>query len=234
MPIVLAEPGRCDCGDKEDQSPGGVLKKFSADAARSPITWGVLGLSLVGVGVLGWRGGWLPRAAAGLALWSRIDADELDDHPTRSRILVLLGTRPGATTQDLAELGSLNAGTLLYHLEILARFGLVNSQRVGRERLWYLAGAPKPDLQRLAPLAVPVRQTLLDMIQGTPGATQADLARLTGLSAPTIHHHVRILAQAGLVELRREGATMRCFPPEAANGPLGAQSATPRTSSLAG
>lgn len=210
--LATGTEAQCDCGDMEHQSPVDMFRTVGGKVVASPVTWGVMGLGLLGLGAWSWRVGWIPRAIGALALWSRFDAEELDDHPTRSRVLDLLRAHPGTPTRDLADLAGLNNGTLLYHLEILSRFGLVNSQRVGRERAWYLTKGARPDLRRVATLSVPTRRQLFDLIQATPGSTQAGLARTTGLSAATIHHHLQALAEADLVELRRDGARVLCFP----------------------
>ncbi|MBI2078548.1 MAG: helix-turn-helix domain-containing protein [Euryarchaeota archaeon] len=212
------EPMQCDCGDMAHKSPADMVRGLAVDVATSPLTWGVLGVGLLGAGVWAWKAGGIPKVAAALALWSRFDADELDEHPTRSRILALLQSHPGSSTRGLAEVAELNAGTLLYHLEILASFGLVNSQRVGRERAWYLTRGAKPDLERRAILAAPARQRLLTLVEETPGLAQSDLARVTGLSLATVHHHVQALARGGLLELRRERGRLLCFV-AAAGGP---------------
>ena len=213
--LFLALPtgsSQCDCGDMDHASPTEALRQMGKGVATSPITWGVFGLGFAGLGTLAWRAGWIPRLGAALALWSRFDAEDVEDHPTRSRLLGLLAAHPGASTHDLTDLSGCNRATLLYHLEIMARFGLVNSQRIGRERAWYVVRGGKPDLRRIAVLAVPARARLLDLITATPGLSQADLARLTGLSPATIHHHVEAMVESGLVTVRREGARVLCFP----------------------
>jgi DNA-binding transcriptional ArsR family regulator len=207
-PSALAQ---CDCGDMEGPMPGMKAKAWLQGVATSPLMWGLAGIGVAGLAFVAWRLGWVSRGAAAFLLFSRFQGDDLEDHPTRSRIVDRLRESPGVGTRALADLAEVNAATLLYHLEILARFGRVKSQRLGRQRVWYLTQAPRPDLRRAAMLSVPARKQLYDLIQASPGSTQAELARRMGLSAATIHHHLYELADAGLVELRRDGSRQRCF-----------------------
>lgn len=211
--FVPAASAQCDCDmGSKDSSLSKTLGEGALRVATSPITWGTVGLGLGGVLLVAWRLGWAHRGLALLALWSRFASDELDEHPTRARILEALRQNPGVTTQDLAEIVELNSGTLLYHLEILSQFRLVSSQRIGRQRAWHVAQGAPPDPATLAALAVPARQRLLDLIENEPGTTPTLLAQTVGLSPATVHHHLQVLARAGLVELRRQGNRLRCHP----------------------
>lgn len=76
-----------------------------------------------------------------------------------------------------------------------------------------VAGEPIPhkDAERIAgvlkALADPNRLRLLSLIQATDGneACVCELTEPLGLSQPTISHHLRILAEAGLVERDKRG-----------------------------
>ena len=57
----------------------------------------------------------------------------------------------------------------------------------------------------LAALADPVRLRLLSILQERGEACSCDLERPLGKSQPTISHHTKVLAAAGLVEGERRG-----------------------------
>jgi predicted transcriptional regulator len=57
----------------------------------------------------------------------------------------------------------------------------------------------------------PHRRRLNDAIRREPGITPAELQRHTGLHYTTCVHHLRILQELGLVELRRVGGQIHCF-----------------------
>ena len=43
-----------------------------------------------------------------------------------------------------------------------------------------------------------------------PGCLLGDFFKRLGIGAPTVSHHLRELADAGLIELHREGRQLRC------------------------
>ncbi|HVK24585.1 MAG TPA: metalloregulator ArsR/SmtB family transcription factor [Actinokineospora sp.] len=57
----------------------------------------------------------------------------------------------------------------------------------------------------LKALADPVRLRLLSLVRTSGEACVRDLVRSLGLSQPTVSHHLRILADAGLLDRERRG-----------------------------
>lgn len=147
-------------------------------------------------------------------LYSRLTKGDVASHPARAALLAAIRETPGVTTADLARRTGLAEGTLGHHLRTLERAGFVKSLLSGRDRLWFEAGVARPAPGDLA-LLDPSRRGILDHANREPGLTQTDLARLTGLALPTVHHHVRALADVGLVEVRRDGASTRVYPASA-------------------
>jgi ArsR family transcriptional regulator, arsenate/arsenite/antimonite-responsive transcriptional repressor len=74
----------------------------------------------------------------------------------------------------------------------------------------------RADADRLAhvlkAIADPVRLQLLSLIQSSPGgeACVCDLTSPIGLSQPTISHHLKVLAEAGIIR-REQRATWAWF-----------------------
>jgi ArsR family transcriptional regulator len=61
----------------------------------------------------------------------------------------------------------------------------------------------------LKALADPHRFQMLERIARSPECTCTDVGAAFELSQPTISHHLKTLADAGLVAMRREGQVMR-------------------------
>ena len=59
--------------------------------------------------------------------------------------------------------------------------------------------------RRFAALGDPVRLRLLSMIEAAGEVCSCDLVEPLGKSQPTVSHHTRILAEAGLIEGERRG-----------------------------
>jgi ArsR family transcriptional regulator, arsenate/arsenite/antimonite-responsive transcriptional repressor len=71
--------------------------------------------------------------------------------------------------------------------------------RVSRERAADIAAAAKT-------LADPIRVEILDLLRDAGGEVcQCQLQPLFGVSQPTLSHHLKKLADAGLIEVERRG-----------------------------
>lgn len=142
-------------------------------------------------------------------LYARLRGLDLARHPKRAALLAAIHAHPAATTAELVRATKMNKGTALHHLRALERGGLVRSRRMGRDRAWTDAGARlEPDAEALH---APARRAIVALARERPGLTQAALARELGLARATMHHHVRALADAGVLDIRRKGWRTRCF-----------------------
>ncbi|HEV8361741.1 MAG TPA: winged helix-turn-helix transcriptional regulator [Candidatus Thermoplasmatota archaeon] len=56
-----------------------------------------------------------------------------------------------------------------------------------------------------------VRQRLAVLVGERPGITITDLGKLVGLSHSTVSYHLRILEQAGEIQSKRDGRTVRYY-----------------------
>ena len=76
-------------------------------------------------------------------------------------------------------------------------------KRIGQDDAEALAGAFKA-------IADPARLRLLSMIAAQPGAEACvcNLIEPLGLTQPTVSHHLKVLADAGLLERERRGTWM--------------------------
>ncbi|HLF22397.1 MAG TPA: winged helix-turn-helix transcriptional regulator, partial [Burkholderiales bacterium] len=73
-------------------------------------------------------------------------------------------------------------------------------------------------IQSSKALDSPARRVVYDTIVAAPGATPADVRARTGFHYTTCIHHVRILADLGLVVSRRVGGRIRLFENHGAYG----------------
>ncbi|MHB8604940.1 MAG: winged helix-turn-helix transcriptional regulator [Thermoplasmatota archaeon] len=202
----------CDCGTS---SPTLVQQ-----VASSPTTWGIVGLAFVASVFVAWRKGVLARLLAPLIpLWTRLARADITRHPKRERLLALVRDAPGVSTRELAERARMNDGTLLHHLRALERAHFVKSLRVARDRVWFETGTAVPAREALEARAAPTRRALLEAIAREPGLSETELASRAGLVKATVHHHLRSLHGARLVELRRSGLHVRCYPTARTNEP---------------
>jgi len=183
------------------------------------------GLSLppvatVGLGVLAVLGSalyWLWPAIKGgpLALFSRLREPELATHPIRRRILDAIAVEPGVHFAELRRRTALPNGSLVHHLGALERGGLVAVRHAGGYACHFLADSGA-DPRRAASTKADGARQLLDAVRSHPGLSGLELAHLTGLQPSTVAYHAQRLADAGLVERRRDGRALRLHPAGAA------------------
>ncbi|PKL74182.1 MAG: ArsR family transcriptional regulator [Candidatus Melainabacteria bacterium HGW-Melainabacteria-1] len=66
------------------------------------------------------------------------------------------------------------------------------------------------DIERIAKaLADPHRLRILEALREQQSVVCGELQDLLALSQPTVSHHVKILAQSGVIETRKDGRTLR-------------------------
>lgn len=140
-------------------------------------------------------------------LFSRLSKRDVEGHPSRAALLSMIRESPGVATAELSRRSSLAAGTLDHHLRTLEKAGVVKSLLVGRDRVWFEAGAKRPPLSERGSRAAILRAAVEE-----PGLSKTDLARRLDLALPTILHHVKKLEGSGAVVVERDGASMRVFP----------------------
>ncbi|HEX9816753.1 MAG TPA: helix-turn-helix domain-containing protein [Candidatus Thermoplasmatota archaeon] len=169
-----------------------------------------------GAGLLGWLAWWsgiLQRWLVPVGLFFvRVEPEQAANHLTRAQLLDELGKQRVTSTGELRDRLAINHGTMLWHLRMLERLDVVRSRRAGRIRVWYRRDQKSPTREEILVGNTPDRKTLLDMISKEPGISLSMLARATGLAKSSVHRHIAALANAGLVELRREPLRTCLYP----------------------
>ncbi|MCA1812379.1 MAG: helix-turn-helix domain-containing protein [Halobacteriales archaeon] len=117
----------------------------------------------------------------------------------RAAICRYLRESPGAHFRDLQRRLDLSPGQTTHHLRVLERDGLVVERRQGRYTHFFPAGTPIETRGTLGALRHPARKTLVDVLAAGP-CTLKDLGARAGLAPSTLHHHVRVLREAGVIE----------------------------------
>jgi DNA-binding transcriptional ArsR family regulator len=208
----VAPFGAGGCGDGGSGGPAessiGPPNPAGAFPPSSPFGWSArLVLLAAAFAARHWRRlGW-----GAVRLFSRLTPGRAAEQPARRRILELLATQPGQTTQALRRGCGIGWGTAVHHLATLQRHGLVVRAVSGRRAYWLLPGADARAAQRAAALAAPRARELAAQVAQAPGLSQRELAQRMGLAHSTVHYHARRLVDAGVLEVRR-GRRVRYYP----------------------
>lgn len=165
-------------------------------------------------GILYWL--WPVLKAGPLALFSRTTTSRLLDHPLRRQIADLVEAQPGIHYQAILRVVGGGKGAVEHHLRKLTQAGVLLKHQGTGFTCFFPAGTNRRDREAASVLKAEGARKILAAIQGQPGSSNIQVAQATGLDPGTVHYHVHRLAGSGLVDLQREGRTLRLHAREAA------------------
>jgi len=139
--------------------------------------------------------------------YTRLKKADIVGHKARHDILSKLEAEPGMSLGSIVdELGD-SRSTVMYHLRVLEKEGLVTSQREGRSRLFYPEGTPAhPHLE--------LEDSILQTVILNPGSDISEIARGLGTSKQLISYHVNKLSSSDRLWVEMDGRRKRCYPRE--------------------
>ncbi|MBI2077069.1 MAG: helix-turn-helix domain-containing protein [Euryarchaeota archaeon] len=145
-----------------------------------------------------------------LPLYSRLERPKALELPTRSRIQAAVEAQPGIHFQALARVAELAPSTLEFHLKKLEQLGLVKSHLGhGYRSVFPAATADRRLMTAAGALKSAGARQVLAALLAQPEAPVAELAQRARLTRQTAHEHLARLADAKLVEVRREGRRVK-------------------------
>lgn len=101
-------------------------------------------------------------------------------------------------------------GTLSHHLYMLEKTGMIKSRREGlKYRAFYITGVEFPEKEKYRLTDLQIR--ILEKTKDNEGITQKELASLLGLKKQTINYNIKVLKQAGKINLKKKGRITRCY-----------------------
>jgi predicted transcriptional regulator len=142
---------------------------------------------------------WIVKGALA-ALFTRLERGALLEHPVRSRIHDAVQAEPGIHYQELSRRVGVAQGTLRHHLAALERGGVLRAVKGPRHTCYFAAGTTDRHTLTAAPLlrSDGARRVLLHA-HAAPGLGTNELAAALGMSASTVHTHLKRLEAAGVV-----------------------------------
>ncbi len=146
-----------------------------------------------------------------LPLYTRIPKEDVLDQFVRGQIYGFIKTNPGAHYNQIRRQIGVKNGTLSYHLGVLEKTELIKSRREGlKYRAFYPTGMnfPKEERFRLTDLQIRIIASITDH----PGMSQKEIARLLNQKPQTVNYNIRVLDQAGLIDMEKKGRKTTCFP----------------------
>ena len=153
------------------------------------------------------------KTLAGRALvwtgFSRLNTPKVVEQRNRNLILEVVTTDPGINATAIAKrLPELGWSTIIYHLAVLERHGMVRSRVDGRRRRFFPKDASAADELALATLKNERTRSIYELL-AAGATTRTQLARTIGISIPSVLWHLERLEGANLItRVKQEGRVL--------------------------
>ncbi len=132
----------------------------------------------------------------------RVPKSGVLSHPIRAVLLSLLDDVGAASVSELSDQLQIPRSTLKHHLGVMERAGLITSEEILGERIYFLPGRRRDAAVRVA-LRNSTRRNILVLLEREGPQPIRLLADRLGVSTETVKRNVDILEELGLVETRR-------------------------------
>ncbi len=144
--------------------------------------------------------------------YTRLTGDQIDaelmEETSRGRIYSFVSENPGSNLTTIREDLRLGHGTVIYHLAVLQRTGLLRSASRGREkRFWLKPHFPRAEGEKLTK----ARLQILFLLREHGELSRTELRELTGLPKATLRYNIRDLVKDGRIREERRGLGNFCF-----------------------
>lgn len=138
--------------------------------------------------------------------------EESQSQSNRDRIYQFIANNPGCHLRKISKDLNLAMGDTQYHLKTLEKTDLIKSRRIGVFRRYYTVSIYGEKLESLlAILRQEVPRDIIIFLIENPGATQADIAKHKGFSAPTINWHMSRLIEIDLISSHKQGKFLNYY-----------------------
>lgn len=138
--------------------------------------------------------------------------EESQSQSNRDRIYQFIANNPGCHLRKISKDLNLAMGDTQYHLKTLEKTDLIKSRRIGVFRRYYTVSIYGEKLESLlAILRQEVPRDIIIFLIENPRATQADIAKHKGFSAPTINWHMSRLIEIDLISSHKQGKFLNYY-----------------------
>ena len=191
---------------------------FLIEANKEPLAVTTsAGLSLFTIGLIAFTETGKYKFLAILALlfpmYMHLTKEDVLDQFVRGQIYGYIKTNPGVHYNQIRRGIGVKNGTLSYHLRVLEKTELIKSRRERlKYRAFYPTGMQFPKKERFR--LTDFQLQILDIINENKGIHQKDIARKLEKKPQTINYNIKVLDQAGLIEVVKKGRKTYCYPLE--------------------
>ena len=143
----------------------------------------------------------------------RLTIEQVLENENRDKIITLILEEPGVHFNEILREIEISAGTLVWHLDILETFKVIQKQRIGQYLVYYPYTVKNP-INKLDLKLRKSRTTLeiLQLINDHPGMYQNQIARRMDLNHKTVKYHIDKLIESELIMAKKKGRKNLFFP----------------------
>ncbi len=187
-------------------------------AAMPPVAFGAVAVTgaTASAGVGGWAGWNALRkwgvlgplgGLGGMAGFSRIQDNQLLEHPVRGQIFQTIQATPGIHASQIARDMGVGWGTVTHHLTKLEKARLVAARTVNNHKCYFENGGTvsRADMEVASALKNDTASGIAAFVVHHPMASQKQVAEALGISAALTSFHVKKLVSYGVLEKMRHG-----------------------------
>jgi predicted transcriptional regulator len=156
----------------------------------------------------------LGAALFGMARRDKTSAQQAAKHPARNALLRVIQRMPGKRLRDLWRASGLARGTVEHHIRVLERAALVKARRSGGEVRFFPADLEPRVVESWSAVLYGRNRELSALMIEHPDWCQKDFTDRLGIPRKEFRRYLRRLAQADLVQERRDRYRMRYQPSE--------------------
>ena len=143
----------------------------------------------------------------------RLSIEQVLENENRDKIITLILEQPGVHFNEILRELDISAGTLVWHLDILETFKVIQKQRIGQYLVYYPYTVRNP----ISKLDLKLRKSrttleILQLINDNPGMYQNQIAHRMDLNHKTIKYHIDKLIESELILAKKKGRKNLFFP----------------------
>ncbi len=143
----------------------------------------------------------------------RLTIEQVLENENRDKIITLILEQPGVHFNEILREIDISAGTLVWHLDILETFKVIQKQRIGQYLVYYPYTVKNP----ISKLDLKLRKSrttleILQLINDNPGMYQNQIAHRMDLNHKTVKYHIDKLIEIELILTKKKGRKNFFFP----------------------
>ena len=141
-------------------------------------------------------------------LYTKVRENNLLDNKRRREIIGVIREHPYIHFNGIRDKLSLGPGETVYHLRVLEREELINSESRGTRKVFYIRGREN---KRDEFLHSKLQRMIVEQISHEPGISQRELSRRLDTNPSTINYNVRALARRDIIRIDGSSSRSRCY-----------------------